>query len=92
MGSFRLVLHVELGREDDGRWFAVVVDIPGVMAYGTSEDDALAKVKVLSMQVVTDRLDRGEDPLTGIELQRDKPRSEFLAAFSGLEFTAQLAC
>ena len=92
MGSFRLELHVEIDREDDGRWLAAVVELGGVMAYGKSEDEALAKAKVLAMQVLSDRLSRGEDPLTGIA-QEDQPRAEYLAAFSGLGFIpVELAC
>jgi predicted RNase H-like HicB family nuclease len=93
MGSFRLDLHVEIDREDDGRWLAAVVELRGVMVYGTTEEDALGKVKVLAMQVLTDRLERGEDPLTGIPLQSDRPRAEYLAAFGGFGFIpVELAC
>ena len=68
MGRFTLELHVETDREDDGRWFAVVLEIPGVMAYRESEEEALARAKVLALQVVTDRLGRGEDPTTGLAI------------------------
>jgi predicted RNase H-like HicB family nuclease len=89
MGTFRLDLHVEIDREDDGRWIADVVELPGVMAYGKTEDEALAKGKVLALQVVTDRLALGEDPLTG-HPQQDAFSS---AGFSGLGFTpVPLAC
>jgi predicted RNase H-like HicB family nuclease len=84
MGTFRLELHVEIEREDDGRWIADVVELAGVMAYGKTEDEALAKVKVLALQVVTDRLERGEDPLTGYEQQEGFSS----AGFSGLGFTS----
>jgi predicted RNase H-like HicB family nuclease len=86
MESFELRFHIEIDREDDGRWFAAVVELPGVMAYGATEDEALANVKVLAMEVLTDRLGRGEDLYTGLALQDDRPRSEYLAAFSGLGF------
>lgn len=89
MGTFRLEFHVEIDREDDGRWIADVVELAGVMAYGKTEDEALAKVKVLALQVVTDRLERGEDPLTGHEQQEVFSS----AGFSGLGFTSvPLAC
>lgn len=51
---------VELELEDDGRWIAEVVDLPGVMAYGTSRADALAKVEALALRVVADRMEHGE--------------------------------
>lgn len=51
---------VEIEREDDGRWIGEVVDLPGVLAYGTSRDEAVAKAKALAFRVLADRLDHGE--------------------------------
>ena len=51
---------VELEREDDGRWIAEVLDLPGVMAYGESAEEAQAKVQALALRVVADRLENGE--------------------------------
>lgn len=51
---------VEVDREDDGRWIGEVVDLPGVLAYGTSRDDAVAKAKALAFRVLADRLEHGE--------------------------------
>ena len=54
-------LVVETEREGDGRWIAEVVGLPGVLAYGTSREDALAKAEVLALRVLADRLEHGED-------------------------------
>ncbi|HKS24502.1 MAG TPA: type II toxin-antitoxin system HicB family antitoxin [Thermoanaerobaculia bacterium] len=51
---------VEIEREDDGRWIGEVVDIPGVLAYGDTRDEAVAKAKALAFRVLADRLDHGE--------------------------------
>ena len=51
---------VEIEREDDGRWIAGVVALPGVMAYGSTREDALAKAEVLALRVLADRLEHGE--------------------------------
>jgi predicted RNase H-like HicB family nuclease len=51
---------VEVEREDDGRWIGEVIDLPGVLAYGTSRDDAVAKAKALAFRVLADRLEHGE--------------------------------
>jgi predicted RNase H-like HicB family nuclease len=51
---------VEIEREDDGRWIAEVVALPGVMAYGSTREDALAKAEVLALRVLADRLEHGE--------------------------------
>jgi predicted RNase H-like HicB family nuclease len=53
-------LHIELDREEDGRWLAQVVDLAGVMAYGPTREAALAAVKALALRVVADRLEHGE--------------------------------
>ena len=51
---------VETERESDGRWIAEVPDLPGTLAYGASEDEAIAKVQALALRVVADRLEHGE--------------------------------
>ena len=48
---------VEIEREDDGRWIAEVPDLPGVMTYGQTQDEAIAKAKALALRVMADRLD-----------------------------------
>lgn len=53
-------LHIDIAREDDGRWIADVIDLPGVMAYGESRPAALAAAKALALRVLADRLDAGE--------------------------------
>ena len=54
---------VEVEQETDGRWIAEVVDLPGVMVYGATADEARAKVQALALRVVADRLEHGEaDP------------------------------
>jgi predicted RNase H-like HicB family nuclease len=53
---------IELERETDGRWIGEVVDLPGVLAYGRTRDEALAAVKALALRVIADRLENGEAP------------------------------
>ena len=47
-------------REDDGRWLAEVVQLPGVLAYGSSANEAMAKAEVLALRVLAERLEHGE--------------------------------
>jgi predicted RNase H-like HicB family nuclease len=54
--------RVEIEREEDGRWIADVVDLPGSMAYGASADEALARAQALALRVLADRLEHGECP------------------------------
>ncbi|HXH86319.1 MAG TPA: type II toxin-antitoxin system HicB family antitoxin [Nitrospira sp.] len=51
---------MEIEQEDDGRWIAEVVDLPGVLAYGSTAAEARAKVQALALRVVADRLEHGE--------------------------------
>jgi predicted RNase H-like HicB family nuclease len=51
---------VELEHEADGRWIAEVVALPGVMAYGDTREEALARAEVLALRVLADRLEHGE--------------------------------
>ena len=51
---------IEVEHEDDGRWLAEVIDLPGVMAYGQSKQEAVDRVQALSLRVLADRLEHGE--------------------------------
>ena len=51
---------VETEQEDDGRWIAEVLELPGVLAYGDTPDEARAKVQALALRVVAEQLEHGE--------------------------------
>ena len=53
-------LRIETEHEADGRWIAEIPDIPGVMVYGDSRDEALSRVKALALRALADRLENGE--------------------------------
>jgi predicted RNase H-like HicB family nuclease len=53
-------LTVEIEQEEDGRWIAEVVDLPGVLVYAQTIEDATAKVQALALRVLADRLEHGE--------------------------------
>ena len=53
-------LRIETDQEDDGRWIAEIPDLPGVMVYGTSRDEAVSRVKALALRALADRLENGE--------------------------------
>ena len=53
-------MRVEIEPEEDGRWIAEVPDLPGVMAYGRSREEAIAKAETLALRVIADRLEHGE--------------------------------
>ncbi len=53
-------MKIDIEKEDDGRWIAEVSDLPGVLAYGKTRSDAIAKVEALALRVIADRIDHGE--------------------------------
>lgn len=55
-----ITLKVEIEPEDDGRWLAEVVEIPGVLAYGDTQQAALSRVQALALRVIAERLEHGE--------------------------------
>ncbi len=55
-----MCLTVNLDREDDSRWIAEVLELAGVLVYGVTQDEAIAKVKALSLRVLADRIEHGE--------------------------------
>ena len=53
-------LIIEVDREDDGRWIADVVALPGAMAYGATKPEAIARATALALRVLAERLEQGE--------------------------------
>jgi len=55
-----MTFTVEFERESDSRWLAEVPELPGVLAYGHSSNEAIAKAQALAPGVLADRLEHGE--------------------------------
>lgn len=51
---------VEFEQEEDGRWLAEVLELPGVLAYGQTTQEAVSRVQALALRVLADRI---EDPV-----------------------------
>lgn len=60
-------MRIEVEQEDDGRWLAEAPEIPGALAYGGTQAEAIAKVEALVLRILADRLDQGE---TAPELEK----------------------
>jgi predicted RNase H-like HicB family nuclease len=54
------MLKIEVEREDNGRWLAEVVELPGVLDYGNTRQEAIERAQALSLRVLADRLEHGE--------------------------------
>ena len=57
-----IVYRIETERETDGRWIAEVIDVPGVLAYGTTEKEAIASAQALALRVLADRIEQEKEP------------------------------
>ena len=55
-----MVFEIEIEQEEDGRWIAEITDLPGVMVYGQTPDDAKNKVQALALRVLAERIENGE--------------------------------
>ena len=55
-----MTFRIEIEREDDGRWLAEVPALSGVMCYGATRAEAVARVQALALRVIADRLEHGE--------------------------------
>jgi len=61
-------VSIELDREDDGRWIAEALELPGVMAYGQSREEAISNTKKLAIEVIADRIQHGELPSSSLNV------------------------
>src|SRR5438067_13250830 len=51
---------VETEQEDHGRWIGEIIELRGVLAYGKTREEAIARVQALALRVLADRLEHGE--------------------------------
>jgi len=61
-------LSIDLDREDDGRWIAEVLEIPGVMAYGNTREEAISNTERLAIEVIADRIRHAELPASALNV------------------------
>ena len=57
-----IVYKVETEVETDGRWIAEIPDLPGVLAYGSTEKQAIASAQALALRVLADRIEEQKEP------------------------------
>ena len=54
-------LTIALDQEEDGRWLAEVIELPGALAYGATRTEAGTRAQVLALRILAQRLEHGED-------------------------------
>ena len=57
---------IETEPETDGRWIAEIVDLPGVMAYGGSRDEAVALAEALAFRVIADPVEQQRSAVASV--------------------------
>jgi predicted RNase H-like HicB family nuclease len=53
-------LEIAVARCDESRFSATVPILPGVLCYGTTQAEAIARAQAMALHVLADRLDHGE--------------------------------
>ncbi len=53
-------LTIDTEQEDDGRWIGEVPELPGVLVYGATRDEAMARAEALALRVLAERLEHAE--------------------------------
>ena len=61
-------LSIQLDREDDGRWIAEALELPGVISYGATREEAISKAEKLAIEVIADRIQHGELPPSALNV------------------------
>ena len=61
-------LSIEIDREDDGRWIAEALELPGVLTYGETREEAISNAERLAIEVIADRIKHAELPSSALNL------------------------
>lgn len=63
-----MTLNIETERESKDRWIAEIAEIPGVLAYGVTKQDAIANVYALALRVIADEVEETKEVPTSINV------------------------
>jgi predicted RNase H-like HicB family nuclease len=61
-------LSIDIDREDDGRWIAEALELPGVMTYGQTREEAIGNTELLAIEVIADRIKHDELPPSALNV------------------------
>lgn len=67
---------IELDEEKDGRIIAEVIELPGVLVYGQTKQEAIEKVQALALRVLADQVEHGEAKQEIVTIFRLPPNTE----------------
>jgi predicted RNase H-like HicB family nuclease len=63
-------LSIEIEQEEDGRWIAEALELPGVMTYGATREEAISNTEKLAIEVIADRVKHKELPPSALRRLR----------------------
>jgi predicted RNase H-like HicB family nuclease len=66
-------LTIDIDREEDGRWIAEALELPGVMCYGQTREEAISNTERLAIEVIADRITQRELPSSALRLSFTVP-------------------
>jgi len=55
-----LQLSIETEQEVDGRWIAEIPEVPGALAYGQTEKEAISKASAIALRALADDVERSQ--------------------------------
>jgi predicted RNase H-like HicB family nuclease len=55
-----MIFSIEVEEETDGRWLAEVTTLPGVLSYGVTRTDSMARVQALALRTLAEKMENGE--------------------------------
>jgi predicted RNase H-like HicB family nuclease len=61
-------LSIDIDREEDGRWIAEALELPGVMTYGQTREEAISNTERLAIEVIADRIKHAELPPSALNV------------------------
>jgi len=65
----RFVVETEI--ETDGRWIAEISQVPGALAYGKTQEEAINKAYAIALRSVADDVEHSQqEPPNSISLER----------------------
>jgi predicted RNase H-like HicB family nuclease len=64
-GNTRMKFTIETDREEDGRWIAEVPELPCMLCYGATQQEAMVKAEELALHVLKERNHSGDAVMSG---------------------------
>ncbi len=64
-----MTFSMEYEQEDDGRWLAEVLELPGALACGRTVQEAVSQVQALGLRIVADKIEHREVPPDMVDIK-----------------------